>query len=226
MALTLRTNGSSGVNLVTASWWNDYYNLLTGVMQDQIVTLKTDLILAALGTAPAAPTLALAAGTTLGVGVYKYLTTNVDNNGGETLAGTSASITTTTNNQAVSLSAIATGPTGTAKRNIYRTKVGLSVFLLLTTLNDNTTTTYTDTIADASLGSTSPPAHPSFGGSLLVKDGSGVVQFQVFSDGIAASNGNVLAQMEATGTATPGVHIFTGTTTPSGAVEGDIWINA
>ena len=39
MALTLRTNGSSGVNLVTSSWWNDYYNLFTGAMHDQPVFL-------------------------------------------------------------------------------------------------------------------------------------------------------------------------------------------
>jgi hypothetical protein len=43
MALTLRTNGSSGVNLVTAAWWNDFYNLLTGVMTDQPVTISNTL---------------------------------------------------------------------------------------------------------------------------------------------------------------------------------------
>lgn len=40
MPLTLRQNGSQSANLVTAQWWNDYYNLLTGLMNDQPVTLS------------------------------------------------------------------------------------------------------------------------------------------------------------------------------------------
>src|SRR5262249_42315303 len=40
------------------------------------------------------------------------------------------------------------------QRKIYRTKVGGSSYFLLTTLADNTSTTYTDNIADASLGAT------------------------------------------------------------------------
>ena len=127
MALTLRTNGTSGVNLVTASWWNDYLNLLTGSMTDQIVTLKTDVILQSIlsGTI-AAPTLATAAGTTLGIGAYSYFVTYVDTNNGETYLSnaTVGNITTTTGNTNVALTAIPTGPTGTVKRNIYRTKVG------------------------------------------------------------------------------------------------------
>lgn len=39
MALTLRTDGSSAPNLVGAAWWNDYYDLLTGSMNDQPVYL-------------------------------------------------------------------------------------------------------------------------------------------------------------------------------------------
>lgn len=194
MALTLRTNGSSGVNLVTAQWWNDYYNLLTGSMTDQIVTLKTDVILQSIlsGTI-AAPTLATAAGTTLGVGAYGYFVTFVDNNGGETYVSyaTTASITTTTSNTNVALSAIPTGPTGTVKRNIYRTKVGGSTYYLLATISDNTTTTYTDSIADTSLV-TSPPSHPSFGGSLSIKNNSAAVKGQWFSDGSISLDGGTV----------------------------------
>jgi hypothetical protein len=40
LALTVRTNGST----ITASWFNDYYNLLTGVMADQPVTITNTLI--------------------------------------------------------------------------------------------------------------------------------------------------------------------------------------
>lgn len=39
MALTLRTNGTGG-GIVSAAWWNDYYDLMTGTMTDQVVTLN------------------------------------------------------------------------------------------------------------------------------------------------------------------------------------------
>ena len=39
MALTVQTNGSGPSNIIQASWFNDYYNLLTGAMHDQPVTL-------------------------------------------------------------------------------------------------------------------------------------------------------------------------------------------
>ena len=42
MALTFRSNGVGG-GLVSASWWNDYYNLMTGVMNDQPVTFGNNL---------------------------------------------------------------------------------------------------------------------------------------------------------------------------------------
>lgn len=50
MALTLRQNGSTSANLVTASWWNDYYNLLTGVMTDQPVTIANTVAVTGAGT--------------------------------------------------------------------------------------------------------------------------------------------------------------------------------
>src|SRR5690349_19887538 len=98
MALTTRTNGSSGSNLITASWFNDFLNLFTGAMTDQIITFKTDVLVRAISAAPGDPTLALATGTNLGIGSYTYAVTFVDNNGGESIAGTTAAITTTSGN--------------------------------------------------------------------------------------------------------------------------------
>ena len=43
MPLTVRTNGSGSSNIIQASWFNDYYNLLTGVMTDQPVTIAQSL---------------------------------------------------------------------------------------------------------------------------------------------------------------------------------------
>lgn len=44
MALTFRSNGLAG-GLVSAAWWNDYYNLLTGVMTDQPITISNQMTL-------------------------------------------------------------------------------------------------------------------------------------------------------------------------------------
>lgn len=113
-------------------------------------------------SAPGAPTLALAAGTTLGIGLYRYQVTFVTQvdaaTTGETVGGTEATVTTTTGNQAVSLSAIPTGPAGTIQRKIYRTAVGgaAGTEKLVATIADNTTTTYSDTTADGSLGAAVP----------------------------------------------------------------------
>lgn len=59
--------------------------------------------------------------------------------------------TTSTGNQQVALTSIPTGAAGVTKRFIYRTKVDGSEYYLLATINDNTTTTYNDNIADTAL---------------------------------------------------------------------------
>jgi hypothetical protein len=70
----------------------------------------------------------------------------------------SGSVTTATGSDGkVNLTAIPLGPTGTVRRYIYRTAAGNALvgpWLLLTTIEDNTTTTYLDNIADGSLGAT------------------------------------------------------------------------
>ena len=112
--------------------------------------------------APGALTSALAgAGAgVLGNGLYKYLVTLV-NATGETQAGTANAGTTVadyTTNGKIALSAIPTGAAGTTARRLWRTKVGGSTYYLHTegtaALADNTTVTYTDNIADASLSAT------------------------------------------------------------------------
>lgn len=114
-----------------------------------------------------APTATKAAGSGLSSGVYQYLVTYLTQ-GGETTAGTTVSVTTTGGNDQVNLTNIPIAPNNTAipgiatnnviGRNVYRTLVGGSTFYLLTAIQDNTTTTYTDTTADASLsGQPQPP---------------------------------------------------------------------
>jgi len=109
---------------------------------------------------PGAPTLALAAGTELGIGLYQYAVTFVTANG-ETTPGTQAQITTTSGNQRVQLSNIPIGPSGTTARRIYRSAVGGGQKKLVTTIADNITTSYLDQIPDGSLGASAPTLNTS-----------------------------------------------------------------
>ena len=111
-------------------------------------------------TPPGAPTLALAAGTELGIGLYQYAITFVTANG-ETTPGAQAEITTTASNQRVDLSSIAIGPAGTTARRIYRSAVGGGQKKLVTTIANNTETTYQDAVPDGSLGADAPTLNTS-----------------------------------------------------------------
>lgn len=87
-------------------------------------------------------------GGSLGVGNYYYAVTNVIG-GSETVPSpVSNTVTTTSSNKTVALSSIPLGPYGTTARNIYRTTVGGSALYLVGTISDNSTTTYSDTLAD------------------------------------------------------------------------------
>jgi len=124
-------------------------------------------------TAPGAPTVAI--NTTAGNlnGTYTYKITFVTAQG-ETQGGTtSASVSPA--NQQVDLSAIPTGTSGVVTaRKIYRTVAGGTQHKLVTTINDNTTTTYTDNIADGSLGANVPTSNTTAAGILV--GGTNIIQ--------------------------------------------------
>lgn len=109
--------------------------------------------------APGAPTAANgAAGTNLlEAGVYRWKITFVTADG-ETEAGTASSPLTVdpATELPPALSAIPLGSAAVTARNVYRTEVGGSVYKLSGEIADNTTTVYTDNVADASLGATAP----------------------------------------------------------------------
>ena len=112
-------------------------------------------------TAPTAPTVATGAAGVL-TGNYYYMVTFVTVSG-ETSAGTASAVVAPSSQQ-VSLTAIPTDTTGNAtSRKIYRTLTGgvnTGPFFLVTTIADNTTTTYTDNIADGSLTGTDATNQP------------------------------------------------------------------
>lgn len=111
--------------------------------------------------APGAITCALASPAVAGNvdnGAHRYCATFVTADG-ETQAGAiSAAVTVAdkTTNGKVSLTAIPLGGALVTSRKLYRTAAGGSTYLLLTTIADNTTTTYTDNIADSALGAEAP----------------------------------------------------------------------
>jgi hypothetical protein len=111
--------------------------------------------------APAAPAAAAVTGAGLGIGTYRYAVTMVTARG-ETEVGAEATVTTTAGNQVVNVTTIPTGEAGTntVARRLYRTAVNGAAGSgrLLATIEDNTTTTFTDTAADARLGDEPPIA--------------------------------------------------------------------
>ena len=70
--------------------------------------------------------------------------------------GAGAPPSNTTINQRVALSSISTGGAGVTARKIYRTAANAAQLRYLATLGDNTTTTYSDAAADATLGANVP----------------------------------------------------------------------
>jgi hypothetical protein len=108
---------------------------------------------------PAAPTATAGAAGNVDVGTHSWVVTFVIS-GAEHRGGPKSNVVTiTTSAKQVDLSAIATGPTGTTARKIYRTAAGdTGGHKLVGTVPDNTTVTFTDNIADASLGAEVPGA--------------------------------------------------------------------
>jgi len=91
-------------------------------------------------------------------GAHRYRATFVTADG-ETQAGTVSAAVTVANNAVngqVALTGIPIGGALVTARKLYRTAAGGSTYLLLATLADNSTTVYTDNIADASLGAEAP----------------------------------------------------------------------
>jgi len=102
---------------------------------------------------PAAPSGTAQVGSTLGVGTYQYRLPFVTPEG-ETDGGLIFTITTSTGITNVALTDIPTGPTwaNVTGRKVYRTVVDGSTFKLLATATENISTSFTDSIADGSLG--------------------------------------------------------------------------
>ena len=82
--------------------------------------------------------------------------TEMDNASQGATSPPSTNTAVSTYGRTVALSGIQTGPAGTTARKVYRTAAGGAQLKLLTTISNNTTTTFSDTVADASLGANVP----------------------------------------------------------------------
>lgn len=122
--------------------------------------------------APTACTAALASPAVAGnvtAGTHRYKVTFVTADGQTEGSPATAAVTVADAavNGKVSLTAISVGSGAVTARKIYRTKAGLSVYYLLTTLADNSTLVYTDNTADADLGAEIPSTNTTSDGYLL-----------------------------------------------------------
>lgn len=112
-------------------------------------------------TAPTGALVSPAAAGNIENGVHKYKYTFV-NATGETLpSAASADVTVADKavNGQVLVSGIAVGEVGTVARKVYRTEAAGSTYKLLTTISNNTATTFLDNVADASLTTAAPVAN-------------------------------------------------------------------
>lgn len=109
--------------------------------------------------APSVPSVTLGSGAgNIDNGAHRYRVTFVTADG-ETQGGDISSGVTVidkTANGKIELSGIPLGGSLVTARKVYRTAAGGSIYYLLATIANNTATTYTDNIADASLGAAVP----------------------------------------------------------------------
>lgn len=118
---------------------------------------------------PIAPLVDVIAGAgNVNVGAHRYCVTFVTADG-ETQGGDVSDVATVANASTAGqvLVVLPVGAASVIARKLYRTKANADVFYLVATINNNTATTYTDNVADASL-SVGLPARNTTGDPLLL----------------------------------------------------------
>ena len=130
--------------------------LYAGANRIKILTVRTMGI-----TPPAAkPTgVAQGSGGSLGAGDYKFAYTYVDEDGYEGNLSPVSDAVTCVADDSVILTIVNSSDAKIASRNIYRTSVGGAIYYYDGAVADNTTTTFTSTIADTALGTEAATDH-------------------------------------------------------------------
>ncbi|MEM7828031.1 MAG: hypothetical protein QW561_01680, partial [Candidatus Aenigmatarchaeota archaeon] len=149
--LTTRTTGYVSAFVDYEDWL--YFTDLNDEAKRWNGTSLTKWGISAPGTAP---TLTVGEAGNL-TGTYKYKVTFLNAEGTES-GSSPASAEITVSGQKINLSNIPTSPDGqVAKRRIYRFGGTLTDYYLVATINDNTTTTYTDNLPDTDVGALLDP---------------------------------------------------------------------
>lgn len=120
-----------------------------------------------------------ATGGTMAAGVFTYKVTFVNKYGTESNAGpaTAAITTTGSDTSKVDFTSIPISNDSTVvARKLYRTVAGGTLYLSLATINDNITTTYTDTTADGSLSTITAPQAGDFSNDNSPPPRAGIVK--------------------------------------------------
>jgi hypothetical protein len=105
-------------------------------------------------------------------GSHNYHVTFVTATGETSLGTTSNTVIVDASHKQVTLSNIPIGPSSVTQRKLYRSDAGGTGYYFLATLGNNTETTYTDNIADASLGTSNAWNQLNTTGGKITVDGS------------------------------------------------------
>lgn len=114
---------------------------------------------------PTAPTAAVGAATGM-TGDYEYAVTFLTD-GGQTMIGADSNIVSVSNQQ-VNLTNIPIGGPGTTKRRIYRQKDGTGDYNMVGEIADNSTTTFTDSMSDATAATQDNPPNQDSSTAILI----------------------------------------------------------
>src|SRR5262245_9215424 len=152
--------GTSG-QLLAAQFYYYYVTFLTAAGETLATQNPYALNIPALGS-PSDPSKTATTGGAMAVGQYFYKVTFVTPTGETSNSTSSFTIILSSGQTAVQLTGIATGDSRVTARRVYRTRVNssgstLADYWLLVEIGDNSTTSFLDTKADASLGVTNPP---------------------------------------------------------------------
>lgn len=128
----------------------------TRISAQNLAQLVLDNIPAEIPAAPLAALHVAAGALSNGVYLYRVLFQYGTGLGVPGVASQSVTVSDNSTSGKVDLSAIPVATFTPTARLIYRTKVNGSAYFLLTTIADNTTTTFTDNVADTALGSGIP----------------------------------------------------------------------
>jgi len=121
--------------------------------------------------------IAIPTGTGSLTGTYSYKVIYVSKFGQFSNAGPQSVNITAANNGSIELSRIPVSPDPqVTKRRIYRTVANGSIWLFLDEIEDNITTTYTDTTPDGSLGNETPPQAGDFSDDNSVPPQAGIAK--------------------------------------------------